>query len=69
MAVFENLWDESVDRRGRSEVCSVNYCFAAEGFDGLFGGLVGLVALVGWLGDNLLEEFGQTYLNEQYVRA
>lgn len=45
VAIFKDLWDESVDRGGRGEVGCVDCCFAAEGLDGLFGGLVGFVTL------------------------
>ena len=45
MAVFEDGGDEGGDGGVGGEVCSVDCCFAAEGFDGLFGGLVGCVAL------------------------
>jgi hypothetical protein len=58
VAVFEDFRDERVDRGGRSEVCGVYCCFAAEGFDGLFGGLVGLVTLVNLLGVVPLHEIG-----------
>jgi hypothetical protein len=57
VTVFEDFRDERVDRGGRSEVCGVYCCFAAKGFDGLFGGLVGLVTLADLLEDVLLKEF------------
>lgn len=45
-AVGEDAWDERGDFCGGGEVGDVEVRFAAEGFDGGFGGLVGGVALV-----------------------
>jgi hypothetical protein len=67
VAVFEDLWDKCVDRGGRGEVCGVDRCFAAQGFDGLFGGLVGLVTLADLLEDVLLKG-NQLIIPEQAIR-
>jgi hypothetical protein len=46
MAVFQDRWGEGGDGGVGGEVCGVDCGFAAEGFDGLFCCLVGVVALV-----------------------
>lgn len=45
VTVFEDGGDEGVDGFGRGEIAGIDLGFAAESFDGLFGGLVGRVPL------------------------